>query len=93
MQGIRRGGKSTLLQILRRNTKENNFFLNFDDDRLIAFSVEDFQLLYELWIEPYGVQHTLYFDEIQNIEGWERFVRRLQDQGMKIYVTGSNATF
>lgn len=91
LQGIRRSGKSTLLQFMRRDSKENNFFLNFDDDRLIAFSVEDFQMLYELWIELYGVQHTFYFDEIQNIEGWERFVRRLQDKGMKVYVTRSNA--
>ncbi len=56
------------------------FFLNFDDDRLITFTVEDFQMLYELWIELYGLQHTFYFDEIQNVEGWERFVRRLQDK-------------
>jgi predicted AAA+ superfamily ATPase len=35
---------------------------------------------------------TFYFDEIQNIEGWEIFVRRLHDQGNKIYITGSNAT-
>lgn len=91
LQGIRRSGKSTLLQLLRQDSKENSFFLNFDDDRLIAFTVEDFQMLYELWIELYGVQHTFYFDEIQNIEGWERFVRRLQDKGMKVYVTGSNA--
>lgn len=38
------------------------------------------------------MEKTFYFDEIQNIKGWERFVRRLHDQGNKIYVTGSNAT-
>jgi uncharacterized protein len=91
LQGLRRSGKSTLLQILRQDSEEKNFFLNFDDDRLVAFTLEDFQMLYELWIELYGVQKTFYFDEIQNIEGWERFVRRLQDKGMKVYVTGSNA--
>jgi len=32
------------------------------------------------------------FDEIQNIPGWERFVRRLHDQGYKFIVTGSNAS-
>ncbi|MFI5342976.1 MAG: ATP-binding protein [Chlamydiales bacterium] len=91
LQGLRRSGKSTLLQVLRKDTKENSFFLNFDDDRLITFTLDDFQMLYELWIELYGVQRTFYFDEIQNIEGWERFVRRLQDKGMKVYATGSNA--
>lgn len=45
----------------------------------------------EIFIELYGEQSIFYFDEIQNIEGWERFVRRLHDQGKKVYVTGSNA--
>jgi hypothetical protein len=40
----------------------------------------------------YGEQHTFYFDEIQNIPEWERFVRRLYDSGEKVYLTGSNAT-
>lgn len=90
--GLRRVGKSTLLQQLRNDSEESDYFINFDDDRLIHFELQDFQVLLELFIELYGVQKTFYFDEIQNIEGWERFVRRLHDQGNKIYVTGSNAT-
>lgn len=90
--GLRRVGKSTLLQQLRSESLEADYFINFDDDRLIHFELKDFQVLLELFIELYGVQKTFYFDEIQNIEGWERFVRRLHDQGNKIYVTGSNAT-
>ena len=92
ISGIRRCGKSTLLQEIRANTKEKDFFLNFDDERLIHFGLNDFQLLYEIFIELYGKQNTLYFDEIQNIKGWERFVRRMYDQGNKIYITGSNAS-
>jgi uncharacterized protein len=42
-------------------------------------------------LEFHGKQKTFYFDEIQNIAGWERFVRRLHDEGNKIYLTGSNA--
>ena len=61
------------------------------DVRLVTFDVNQFQLLHELFIELYGVQNTFYFDEIQNISEWERFVRRLHDKGMKVYVTGSNA--
>ncbi|MCE5294599.1 MAG: ATP-binding protein [Chlamydiales bacterium] len=91
LQGIRRSGKSTLLQLVRKNSLENRYFLNFDDDRLVPFTIEDFQQLYELFIELYGIQKTFYFDEIQNIPDWERFVRRLHDKGMKVYVTGSNA--
>lgn len=89
--GIRRCGKSTLLQQIRAEEAEKDYFINFDDERLIQFRVDDFQVLYEVFIELFGVQKTFYFDEIQNIPGWERFVRRLHDYGNKIYITGSNA--
>ncbi|MDP2890818.1 MAG: ATP-binding protein [Bacteroidota bacterium] len=89
--GIRRCGKSTLLQQIRAEQSEKDYFINFDDERLIQFKVEDFQVLYETFIELFGVQKTFYFDEIQNISGWERFVRRLHDYGNKVFITGSNA--
>jgi len=88
ISGIRRCGKSTLLNQIRFQSKEKDYFINFDDDRLIRFEVEDFQVLYELFIELFGKQKTFYFDEIQNITGWERFVRRLHDYGNKVYITG-----
>ncbi len=91
ISGIRRAGKSTLMQLVRQNIKEHNYCLSFDDDRLISFTVEDFALLLDVFIELYGVQNTFYFDEIQNIFGWERFVRRLHNEGKKIFITGSNA--
>jgi predicted AAA+ superfamily ATPase len=90
--GIRRCGKSTLLQKIRHEGHEQSYYLNFEDDRLINFDVTDFQLLLEVFIELFGSQKTIYFDEIQNIPEWERFVRRLHDDGYKIYITGSNAT-
>ncbi|MCK5535853.1 MAG: ATP-binding protein [Bacteroidales bacterium] len=92
ISGVRRCGKSTLLHEIRQKNKEKDYYLNFDDDRLIKFTVDDFQQLYELFIELFGIQKTFYFDEIQNIEGWERFVRRLHDYGNKVYITGSNAS-
>jgi len=92
ISGIRRCGKSTLLHQIRDSSDENAFYMNFDDDRLIQFKVEDFQMLLELFIELFTPQKTLYFDEIQNVEGWETFVRRVHDYGYKIFVTGSNAT-
>ena len=91
ISGIRRCGKSTFLNQIRFQSKEKDYFINFDDDRLIRFEVDDFQVLYEIFIELFGKQKTFYFDEIQNIEGWERFVRRLHDYGNKVYITGSNA--
>ena len=89
--GIRRCGKSTLLNEIRLLNEQHDYYLNFDDDRLIEFRPIDFQLLLELFIEKFGKQNIFYFDEIQNIEGWERFIRRLHDMGNKIYITGSNA--
>lgn len=89
--GVRRCGKSTLLQMIRNQNDERGFFISFDDDRLSTFELQDFQGLLECFIELYGDQKTIYLDEIQNIPEWERFARRLHDQGYKIYITGSNA--
>lgn len=91
LSGIRRCGKSTVLQQLRKHLTEKDYYLNFDDERLIHFTVDDFHLMMEILMELYGEQHICYFDEIQNIEGWERFVRRLHNEGYKVYITGSNA--
>lgn len=91
MTGLRRSGKSTLLQAIRKKTKESDYYLNFEDDRLVDFELKDFQILLEVFIELFGPQSTFYFDEIQNISGWERVVRRLYNEGKKIFLTGSNA--
>ncbi len=91
IMGVRRCGKSTILQWLRQQSAERDYYFNFDDDRLVDFRLEDFQTLYELLIEMWGKQTTFFFDEIQLIPGWERFVRRLHDYGNKVYITGSNA--
>lgn len=90
ISGVRRCGKSTLLNQIRR-AKEGHY-LDFDDDRLINFQVEDFQKLYEIFLEVNGEHDVFYFDEIQNVKAWELFVRRIHDGGKKVYVTGSNAS-
>ncbi|MCC6127745.1 MAG: ATP-binding protein, partial [Chlamydiae bacterium] len=91
ISGVRRSGKSTIQRLLQKKLAKSDYYLNFDDERLIQFQVEDFQMLLEVFIELFGDQSVFYFDEIQNIEGWERFVRRLYEQRKKIYITGSNA--
>jgi len=91
ISGVRRSGKSTIMRVLLQEQSETDYYFNFDDERLIHFNVDDFQVLYEVFIELFGKQSTFYFDEIQNIEGWERFVRRLYEKGNKIFITGSNA--
>lgn len=92
ISGLRRSGKSTLLNQLRKDNKQNKYFLNFDDNRLVNFTVDDFENLYESFLELFGEEDVYYFDEIQNISGWERFVRRLHNENKKVIITGSNAS-
>lgn len=91
LTGIRRSGKSTLLKQIMQN-KENYCYVNFEDERFIDFKAQDFELLNEVLVEVYNNPRTYFFDEIQNIEKFEIFVRRLQDQGKKVVITGSNAS-
>lgn len=91
ISGVRRCGKSVLLQQIRREMPQSDYFFNFDDDRLARFAQSDFQTLYEVFIELYGEQDYFFFDEIQNVDGWEHFVKRLYNSGKKVFVTGSNA--
>lgn len=93
ISGLRRVGKSTLLaQIAHKYLSKEFYFVNFEDERLLNFQTKDFDLLHETLISLYGERRTFLFDEIQNISEWERFVRRLHDQGYKFIVTGSNAS-
>ena len=65
--GVRRCGKSVLMQQIRAKRNEKDYFISFDDDRLLHFTVDDFQTLYDVFVEDFGLQHTFYFDEIQMI--------------------------
>lgn len=90
ISGIRRSGKSTLLKQISKDYK-NYAYLNFEDERMLDFTYWDFNSLLEVFLELYGDQDVYFFDEIQNIFGWEKFVRRLFEDGKKIFITGSNA--
>lgn len=89
ISGIRRCGKSTLLAQLSVHFPDFHY-LTFEDERLINFTVEDFQDLMTIWHKR-SQSKVLFLDEIQNVFQWERFVRRVHDQGYKIFITGSNA--
>ena len=91
ISGIRRCGKSTLLHQLLG--KLNSFYyLNFEDTRLIGFEAQDFEKLDEAFDELYGEAEFYLFDEIQNVENWEIFVRSRLDRRKKFIITGSNAS-
>ena len=89
ISGIRRCGKSTLLNQLNAGFP-GSIYLNFEDPRLEGFSFNDF-----LRIEKIASEHNtnvMLFDEIQNIDEWEKPIRHFHDKGMKLFLTGSNAS-
>jgi hypothetical protein len=88
--GMRRTGKSTLVQQLMHETGSFCYF-NFEEEKMLGFKAEDFGQLEEALLEVYGHADTCFFDEIQNIPNFETAIRRLQDSGKKIVITGSNA--
>ena len=87
--GIRRCGKSTLMRQIISESQAAFAYLNFEDPRIYGFEISDFPKLDEVFGEEVS---SYYFDEIQNVTGWEVYVRQLHDRGEKVYVTGSNAS-
>ncbi|MBE0524301.1 MAG: ATP-binding protein [Methanosarcinales archaeon] len=94
ISGLRRSGKSTLLKEIYKEFFKDKliFYFNFEDERLINFTASDFNLLYETFIELMGKGKIFFFDEVQNVKGWELFVRRMYDRGFKFIITGSNSS-
>src|SRR3989338_1439210 len=89
--GVRRCGKSTFLnQILKKQKK--GYYLNLEDPRLEGFELSDFNKIEIIMNELYGERGIYFFDEIQNIEKWEKFIRYLIDKKERIIITGSNAS-
>jgi len=91
ISGVRRCGKSTLMRQMMKKLK-NFYYINFDDPRLIDFEVNDFQRLNDVFLEEYGNSGYYFFDEIQNVQKWELFVRMLLDKKRHVVITGSNAS-
>lgn len=90
--GVRRSGKSTLCHMALRSQGLNYGYVNFDDDRLASLTVEDLNDVLETLYVIYGMDvKYLFFDEIQNVDGWHLFVNRLLRMGLHVFVTGSNA--
>ena len=95
--GLRRAGKSYLLyqrihQLLAQGHGiEEMCYFNFEDDRLGVMSLSDLDTIKSAYEEMFDTQPVFFFDEIQIVEGWEKFARRLADQHYRVYVTGSNA--
>lgn len=95
--GVRQAGKSYLLyervqQLIAKGTKvEDIVYVNFDDERLQGMTANDFDLILQAYHSMYEGYPIFFFDEIQNVEGWANFARRLANLKYRVYVTGSNA--
>jgi predicted AAA+ superfamily ATPase len=90
ISGIRRAGKSTLLKQLTSD-KTSFAYLNFEDVRIFGFDLKDFKRLEETFASQ-DISDLYFFDELQNVEGWERYVRTLLDTKKTVVITGSNAS-
>ena len=97
--GIRRTGKSYMMYQQIKQLEENGIpssqiiYVNFEDERLLEMTSADLNLILEIGLEISGtdVKPYLFLDEIQNISGWEKFVRRIADMKYRINITGSNS--
>ena len=100
--GMRRTGKTffcyqRMHELIAAGTQpEEILYLNFEDDRLLGFTVHDFQTILDVYYGKYpGHRNTgchFFFDEIQRVDQWEMFIRRLLDtENVRIYLTGSSS--
>ena len=95
--GIRRAGKSYMLYqhiqhlVANGHSIEEMLFINFEDERISNIRKDDLYLILEAYRELFAFQPIIFLDEIQNVEGWEHFARRLADEKYRVFITGSNA--
>ena len=101
--GARRTGKTFLLFQIMKDlleqgvAKEQIIYLNFEDDRLFPVEPDELDLILrahdELFPETIGSKRYVFFDEIQNVPEWERYVRRIYDtEDASIFLTGSSSS-
>ena len=99
--GVRRSGKSYLLfdtvnRLRATIDRVNIIYLNFEDDRLYPLELKSLDLLLESYYELYpnkkGEKIYLFLGEVQVVNKWELYVRRIYDnENIQIYITGSSA--
>jgi predicted AAA+ superfamily ATPase len=89
--GVRRSGKSTLCEKVLRQNQANFAYANFDDDRLIGLTTEDFDTVLDALYQLYGDFQYLFLDEMQNVDDWQLFVNRMLRQNIHLVIIGSNA--
>lgn len=94
LTGIRRAGKTyRMFQMIKDQKKEDVFYINFEDERLLNPTVEDLSQLLPTIKETFDIEEPIYLfvDEVQRIEGWERWARRLAETD-SVYLTVSGSS-
>ncbi len=100
--GIRRCGKTFLMfakikELLKDVDKKSTIYINFENRKLFPPKQEYFNELVEfIYSENLLEKGKVYvfFDEVQRIDGWEKFARSIYDEfkgKIKIFVSGSSA--
>ena len=95
--GVRQAGKSYMLykrakQLLASgHSLQEMVYIDFDDERLLGMAAADLDQILQAYGSVYSHRPILFFDEIQNVDGWEHFARRLANQKYQVFITGSNA--
>ena len=95
--GLRRVGKSYMLYqrihdlLQQGHSIEEILYFNFEDDRLADIQLSDLDLIKQAYEEIFEHKPIFMLDEIQLVDGWEKFARRLADHKYLVYITGSNA--
>jgi predicted AAA+ superfamily ATPase len=97
--GPRRAGKTYFLYQIMTGILQGGadisdiLYVNFEDERITPLKSENLQDLLDAYFEMYEGKPKpfVFLDEIQNVSGWDRFVRRLNDAGLQVFITGSNS--
>lgn len=95
--GVRQAGKSYMLfqrakQLLKKGYDIDQIvYISFDDERINEIKSNELDIILQAQRLLSDKQPVLFLDEIQNIDGWEHFARRLANEKYIVYITGSNA--
>ncbi|MCL4326602.1 MAG: ATP-binding protein [Candidatus Thermoplasmatota archaeon] len=99
--GVRRSGKTSLMfqhikELMKRKvTKDNVIYVNFENERLIATKatdMDDLLVAHSQIFNPVGGTIYLFLDEIQNVENWDKWIRKVYDtKKYRIIITGSSS--
>lgn len=97
LYGARRSGKTFILYDIFQKNRDTSLYIDFEDERLRDLELDDLDLIKEIYFElkPHLIDKNKIFfllDEVQNVDGWERFARRITErENITVYAAGSSS--